>query len=190
MYISEEGGKIKGSCSTYCERRDITDEILSLSPDEQSLTKIHEKYGERRVVIVGSQSCRERSLISPHVNPSHVQLGDWRYGLMEIVGKSRRNGIFRNHLTKTYLKIDARSTFHHVKILQEMGVVNIKVYTLKYEKGGGYQQIHIVFLKRFTPGDLTGNMCNPHHKLFTDLLQNSPNRTLPVTELSKSLVIY
>jgi hypothetical protein len=43
MYISEEGGKIKGSCSTYCERRDITDEILSLSPDEQSLTKIHEK---------------------------------------------------------------------------------------------------------------------------------------------------
>ena len=81
---------------------------------------------KNQIVVVASQSCRERALIQCHIDLVH-QLTDICYGLLEIVGKSRHVGIFRVHLTNKYFNIDPRSTFHHVKTLRKLGLITIQV---------------------------------------------------------------
>lgn len=86
------------------------------------------RYGANFIVLVGSQSCRERSLIGSHLDPSLLP-SDIRYSLLEIVGISRTHGIFRTNITNKYLSIDARSTFHHVKLLVKLELLEVKVRT-------------------------------------------------------------
>ena len=86
------------------------------------------RYGADFIVLVGSQSCRERSLIGSHLDPSLLP-SDIRYSLLEIVGISRTHGIFRTNITNKYLAIDARSTFHHVKLLVKLELLEVKVRT-------------------------------------------------------------
>lgn len=80
-------------------------------------------------MLVGTQSCREKSLVPEYLDPGS-QLTDWKYGLLEIVGKSRTNGIFRANITNKYFNNDPRSTFHYVKVLRTMGLVNVQVKLL------------------------------------------------------------
>ena len=70
---------------------------------------------------------RVKALIPPDVDPSLSDFSDPQYCLLELIGKSRHYGIFRVNVTKQFLKIDARSTFHHVKILQQAGLIVLKV---------------------------------------------------------------
>ena len=41
--INEDGGRIRGSCSSFHERSDVTNDIVAMSCDERSLEKIEEK---------------------------------------------------------------------------------------------------------------------------------------------------
>ena len=77
-------------------------------------------------MLVASQQLRERSLFPPTFDPM-TELPVARYCLLEVVGSSRRCGIPRPYLTSKILKIDARSTFHHVKKLQKLGLLQVKV---------------------------------------------------------------
>lgn len=36
-------GRVRGSCSTYHQRQDITDEVLSLAKEEKTLEKMKDK---------------------------------------------------------------------------------------------------------------------------------------------------
>lgn len=84
------------------------------------------RYGERCIVLVGSPSCRKRSLIPSHIDPS-LSLSPIKYCILEVIGQSRYHGMYRSNLTNKYMNIDPRSTFHFVKVLAQFGLINIKV---------------------------------------------------------------
>ena len=92
------------------------------------------RYGEGRVVLVGSPEMRARALIPPDTVPCLSRLSDVQYCVLEVIGEARQHGIFRSLLTNKYLKNDPRSTFHHVKILKKFGLVKTKVCPLPYSQ--------------------------------------------------------
>ena len=75
---------------------------------------------------MGSQELRERSLLPRDKDPC-IDISDIQYCLLEVVGSSRHHGILRTYVTTKYMKIDARSTFHHCKVLEQAGLVTVKV---------------------------------------------------------------
>lgn len=83
------------------------------------------RYGDS-LVLVGCQEMRERTLFPEDKAPCY-DISDIQYCLLEVVGRARHHGILRTTLTSRYLKIDARSTFHHVKILKQAGLISVKV---------------------------------------------------------------
>lgn len=83
------------------------------------------RYGDT-AVLVASQEIRERTLF-PENKDFFYELSLVQYCLLEVVGSSRHYGILRTEVTKHYLKIDARSTFHHCKVLESAGLLTIKV---------------------------------------------------------------
>ncbi|XP_019849713.1 PREDICTED: general transcription factor 3C polypeptide 1-like isoform X1 [Amphimedon queenslandica] len=176
MIVDIERG-VKGSCTSYYEREDITSDILSSS--NRSLKEVEEKYGKDSIVLVGSQTCRERSLFPSHLDPSLVP-SDIKYSLLEIVGISRSRGIFRTSITKNYLGIDPRSTFHFVKVLTKMDLVDVKVMKLKPPQAKSLQSIHVVFLKRFSPQYYGFGKMSTSDQILYDILLTSPNHTAPL----------
>ena len=84
------------------------------------------RYGSS-LVLVATQEVREGALIPANVDPC-IYLSDVQYCILEVVGCARQYGIYRTFLTNQYLKIDARSTFHHVKMLAAMNLITIKVF--------------------------------------------------------------
>ena len=77
---------------------------------------------------MGSQELRERSLVAGDHDPC-LDITDLQYCLLEVVGSGRHHGVLRPFITTKYMKIDARSTFHHVKKLRQAGLVTVKVYS-------------------------------------------------------------
>ena len=82
-------------------------------------------YGDT-LVLVGSQALRERALIPGDKDPC-FDITHTQYCLLEMVGRARHFGLLRTAVSNQYMKIDARSTFHHVKILEQSGLINVKV---------------------------------------------------------------
>ena len=82
-------------------------------------------YGDT-LLLVGCQELRERALFPVDKAPT-FEISDIQYCLLEVVGRARHCGILRTTLTNKYLKIDARSTFHHVKTLKKAGLLSVKV---------------------------------------------------------------
>ena len=88
------------------------------------------------MVIVGSQDFREHALIPNHVASSAPELSDIQFCLLELLGMCRHNGIFRANATNKYLRIDPRSTFHHVIVLRrtELAVVKVAYFVYLFSK--------------------------------------------------------
>lgn len=82
-------------------------------------------YGDS-LVLVASQELRERALSPPTQIPP-MDISDIQYGLLEVIGCSRHYGVSRPDITTNYLKIDARSVYHHNKSLRKLGLVVVKV---------------------------------------------------------------
>ena len=85
------------------------------------------RYGSDNLLLVGSQQMREKALIPSDIDPSLSDFSDLQYSLLEVIGSARHYGIFRTNVTRKFLKIDARSTFHHVKMLEKAGLIVVKV---------------------------------------------------------------
>ena len=83
-----------------------------------------QRYGNSLVMIT-SQELRDRTLTPPNQDP-YCEINDVQYGLLEVVGCARHYGIARPFISK-YIKIDARSVFHHVKVLKQLGFIKIMV---------------------------------------------------------------
>lgn len=84
---------------------------------------------------MGSQELRERSLVAGDHDPC-LDITDLQYCLLEVVGCGRHHGVLRPFITTKYMKIDARSTFHHVKKLRQAGLVTVKVYSFSLRLQG------------------------------------------------------
>lgn len=135
------------------------------------------RYGEDRLVMVATQEVRTKVLCTPSMDPMY-SINDVQYCALEVVGRARHEGILRSHLTNKYLKIDPRSTFHHVAILQSIGIITIKANTKGYH----------LFLTRFSAyANLLDSDLNLSHKVSNLLLQ-SPNHCLPETEIAREFV--
>ena len=127
--------------------------------------------------MVATQEVRIKALGSSLISLIH-SINEVQYCVLEAVGRSRDKGILRTQLTNEYLKIDPRSTFHHVAVLQSIGTVIIKTYL----KG------HQLFLTRFSAyADQLENKITLTDKICNILLQ-SPNHCLPTKQIAKEFV--
>ncbi len=75
---------------------------------------------------MGSQDLRERALI-PSNKDLCLDITHLQYCLLEMIGRARQFGLLRTDISNIYMKIDSRSTFHHVKILEQCGLIIVKV---------------------------------------------------------------
>ena len=127
--------------------------------------------------MVAIQEVRTRTLTSLSMDPT-FSVNDVQYCALEAVGRARDKGILRSHLTNKYLKIDPRSTFHHVGILQSIGAIVIKGYSK------GYQ----LFLTRFSAyANQLDNEVTLSDKVCNMLLE-TPDHCLPETEIIEEFV--
>lgn len=166
---------IRGSCWDYDTREDITAAILN-DDCNRNLCQVTTRYGEDRLVMVATQEVRVKALTIPSMDPMY-SINDVQYCALEAIGKARDQGILRTHLTNNFLKIDPRSTFHHVAVLQSIGVITIKAYSK------GFQLFHTRFsgYANLLDGEdtLTKKVCN--------LLLQAPDHSLPENEIAKEL---
>nr|XP_034186691.1 general transcription factor 3C polypeptide 1 [Osmia lignaria] len=120
---------IKGSCSTYYTRKQITDLVRSLSLD-----KAIEKYGQK-LVIVALQSARNHALMGDEVSPI-LELNVVQYCFLERVGRSRYHGeVTQGKLSLNALKEDPKSLFYHRKYLLRHKLITKQIH---HQKSGGH----------------------------------------------------
>lgn len=102
---------IKGSCSTYYTRKDISSLVKSLNVHEAE-----EKYG-RSLVIVASQDLRESALMDKSVCPT-LDITGIRYCFLERVGRARYQGeVTQGKLSLGLMNEDPKSLFYHRQYL-------------------------------------------------------------------------
>lgn len=118
---------VRGSCASYNTRKDISDVVKTLT-----LVEVNDKYGQK-LVIVASQTLRERALIEDNINPN-LQLPLTHYCVLERIGRSRRIGEITIKKTSG-IKEDPKSLFYIRKGLQEHGLIRKQVY---YQGNSGY----------------------------------------------------
>ena len=90
-----------------------------------AIVPVYCSYGNS-LVLVASQELRDRAL-SPVTQSPAVDINDIQYCLLELAGCSRHCGVSRPVITTKYLKIDARSVYHHTKTLRKLGLIVVRV---------------------------------------------------------------
>ncbi|KAG7208455.1 hypothetical protein KM043_014681 [Ampulex compressa] len=119
----------KGSCSTYYTRKDVSSAVKQLSLEEAV-----EKYGQC-LVIVASQSTRERALMGVGVCPT-LELNITQYCFLERVGRSRYHGeVTQGKLSLSALKEDPKSLFYHRKYLLRHKLITKQIH---HQKSSGH----------------------------------------------------
>ncbi|XP_014229864.1 general transcription factor 3C polypeptide 1 [Trichogramma pretiosum] len=116
--IKDKG--VRGSCSTYSTREDITSLVKKLK-----LSEVEEKYPET-LVIVADQPTREKALCTEGVQ-NIKDLSLTHYCLLERIGRARWIGevtIKKN----SNIKQDAKAMFYIRKTLQNRGLIKKQVY--------------------------------------------------------------
>ncbi|XP_076161731.1 general transcription factor 3C polypeptide 1 isoform X2 [Ptiloglossa arizonensis] len=132
---------IKGSCSTYYTRKEITEIARNLNLDEAI-----EKYG-KKLVIVASQSARNHALMGDEVSPM-LELNVTQYCFLERVGRSRYHGeVTQGKLSLNALKEDPKSLFYHRKLLLRHKLITKQIHHLK--SGGHSCNGSLLHLPRF-----------------------------------------
>ncbi|XP_076652647.1 general transcription factor 3C polypeptide 1 [Halictus rubicundus] len=127
IYNAAKG--IKGSCSSFFTRKDITDSVRLLTVDDA--TKM---YGNK-LVIVASQSARNYALMGDDVTPL-IDLNVIQYCFLERVGRSRYHGeVTQGKLSLSALREDPKSLFYHRKLLLRHKLITKQIH---HQKSGGH----------------------------------------------------
>ena len=80
------------------------------------------------LVLVASQELRNKAIFGLNFDP-HVFLSDVQYCLLEYVGQARYKGRMQRSMSTSYMNIESKSTFHHLKGLKTMGLISMQVST-------------------------------------------------------------
>ena len=118
---------------------------------QESLSHLNflQKWGNA-VFIVATKELRRRVLFGDG-NPPDLKVTPTRYTILEIIGKTRERGFLQKDFRD--FSMDPRTSFHHVKVLINMGLVTKQVYNLRRgdKAAGPTTQIrtNILFLKKF-----------------------------------------
>ncbi|XP_069672695.1 general transcription factor 3C polypeptide 1 [Periplaneta americana] len=106
-----EDGKIRGSCSTYKERKNVTNVARYLTLDE-ALQK-----WDLKLVLVATQQARNTALMGHNVNPS-MELTAMQYCVLERIGRSRYLGeVTQGKVSLQLVGEDPKALFYHRKFL-------------------------------------------------------------------------
>ena len=135
------------------------------------------RYGEDRLVMVAIQEVRVKALRAPSMNPMY-SINDVQYCMLEAVGRTREKGILRTDLTNKFLKIDPRSTYHHVGVLQSIGAIIIKAHSK------GYQ----LFLTRYSAYADQLDCDITLSEKVSNMLLRATDHCLPESEIARRLV--
>ncbi|XP_011143807.1 general transcription factor 3C polypeptide 1 [Harpegnathos saltator] len=139
--IKDSKTGVRGSCSTYHSRKNISDSVKKASLDE-----VTEKYG-LSLVIVASQSVRTRALMDSNVSPT-LELTIMHYCFLERVGRSRYHGeVTQGKLSLSALNEDPKSLFYHRKFLLQHKLITKQVHHQK--SSGHYGNGSLLHLPRF-----------------------------------------
>ncbi|XP_014245478.1 general transcription factor 3C polypeptide 1 isoform X2 [Cimex lectularius] len=119
---------IKGSCSTFHERIDITSSVRKMSYSE-----VIANWGEK-LVIVADQCTRKQVLSIPELNPL-VELTDLQYCVLERIGRSRYSGeITQGKYGLQVITEDPKMLFYYRKFLYKHKLITKQVFHLKLGK--------------------------------------------------------
>ncbi|XP_054279271.1 general transcription factor 3C polypeptide 1-like [Macrosteles quadrilineatus] len=123
--VEDPANGIIGSCSTYFTRKDITDEVRSLSYEE-----VDKRWGHR-LVAVASAAARRRALQNPDVNPN-LELTPMQYIVLERVGRSRYLGeITQGRDSLQIVGEDAKAIFYLRKVLHKHRLITKQMFHQK-----------------------------------------------------------
>jgi general transcription factor 3C polypeptide 1 len=124
---------IKGSCSTYSSRKDITDVARKC---ENVLTLLQD-FEDRRLVLVASQVLRGKALLGEQF--SHLlleSLGAMPWSLVERIGRSREEGeITQGKLSLAMTNESPKALFYWRKELMRLGLLRKQVHCQRNTKG-------------------------------------------------------
>ena len=181
-WISDSENKMFGYCPGYELREIITEQVCDGC---HSLEDVMRKW-EDKLYIVGSIDLRQSALFGDE-NPQNFRLSDFRYIFLELIGKTRENGLrqcdFCNY------SMDPRSSFHFIKALLDLGLVTKQKFCFIKEvtKCGHPKWIrtNILFLKRFHR-TLVSYQSELEEKVLA-VLAAAPGQMLEIGELRHKL---
>ena len=132
---------IRGSCSSYNTRIDITNAVRTYS-----LAGIIHLYG-LKFVIVASQSLRERALLGDTACPV-LEMNVLQYCFLERVGRARYHGdVSHGKNGLSTLADDPKSMFYHRKFLLKHKLIVKQAYSERVS-GNSYSS-SLLHLTRF-----------------------------------------
>ncbi|XP_038054331.1 general transcription factor 3C polypeptide 1-like isoform X2 [Patiria miniata] len=186
---SFENDGIQGSCATFKERVDISDEVRGHDGGKvMTLEEVQKRWGDS-LVIVASQELRMSALVGPHGDPS-LELSGLRYSFLEFVGRQRHFGAQQVDFARLF-KLTLTSLHSLRKDLSSNQLLDKRTClcrTAKHLKNSIF-----LMLLRFGPLAKHSNMSH-HGMLSTNLIQileKQPKRTADFkflfAELAKKL---
>nr|XP_002123969.3 general transcription factor 3C polypeptide 1-like [Ciona intestinalis] len=180
-------GVIKGSCPCFLTRVNVTSFVQG---SDLNLVQAIDKFGERQLVIVASQSKRERMLSPPGVMREVVSdLPELEFCVLERIGRARHQGEIQTVLNKLVFKDLKTSHIHYImKFLHTRSLVTKQSYSYARPdlKNKLHQQV-LLFLPHYKQDTRTST----DRKLdeVCELLAREPGRLLECSEIMEALNI-
>ncbi|KAJ9600248.1 hypothetical protein L9F63_009473, partial [Diploptera punctata] len=177
--VEDKKKKVRGSCSTYQERKNVTRIARTLSYEE-----VMEKPGwNSKLVIVATQDERNAALMGLNFNP-HLEISIMQYCVLERIGRSRYLGeVTQGKVSLQVVVDDPKALFYHRKFLMKHKLVVKQVHHQK----AGFQNCSgsLMHLPRFRVER------KPKALYLTEkvieILKNRPNCIAEYEEIRKEL---
>ncbi|KAG5885477.1 hypothetical protein JTB14_005068 [Gonioctena quinquepunctata] len=134
---------VKGSCSTFEERIDVSDKIKDKDYGEVEL------FGQK-LIILASQNLRTVALLSELTDPL-IEMQNMEYCILERIGRSRKHGLLTqgNMSISSAFKMDPKSVFHYKKQLYNNHLISKHFFYIKSVFTDQNKSGRLLQLKRF-----------------------------------------
>ncbi|XP_063842783.1 general transcription factor 3C polypeptide 1-like isoform X2 [Scylla paramamosain] len=121
---------VRGSCATYHERTNVTEQASAMS-----LQEVEKTYG-RQLVLVASQLLRNKALCITACIDKFYDLTINQYIILERIGRSRRMGeITQGKVSLASMGENPKTMFYHRKRLLKLNLITKQPHQQKGAKG-------------------------------------------------------
>uniref|UniRef100_A0A6P7FFU9 General transcription factor 3C polypeptide 1 n=1 Tax=Diabrotica virgifera virgifera TaxID=50390 RepID=A0A6P7FFU9_DIAVI len=166
-----------GSCSTFNERENISEDIKDLTLDE-----VKEKYG-RKLVIVADQKQRIKALCGNLIDPC-IDFLNAEYCILERIGRSRRLGELTqgNVSISRAFKMDPKTLFHYKKELYCSDLISKQYFVIKSAVLDQNKSGSLLHLRRFYSSVRSRTSCVANQ--IINVLKSQPGYKISSRKLS------
>ncbi|XP_074598304.1 general transcription factor 3C polypeptide 1 [Brevipalpus obovatus] len=137
-------GLIRGSCSEYNSRKDITSIVLE---NNRSMDEVNQMYGDR-LVIVASQRLRECALRLSSCEPG-LPLTEMQYCILEKIGRTRKYGEVTVGKEASQYREQPKTLFYYRKLLLSRGLIKKQQHIITIPPSGQNRVGLVLTLPRF-----------------------------------------